>query len=80
MKSWLVIFIGLPSTWQYIDITSDSRIYSLLLPIIFFVFLVTATIKIAIKLGPDGGHSSYGADIGPGGFGGGGDSGGGGDC
>ena len=77
MKSWIIILIGLPSTWHYIDIASDSRIYSLLLPIIFFVFLVTAIIKIAIKLGPDGGHSSYGGEIG---FGGGGDSGGGGDC
>jgi hypothetical protein len=71
MKSWLVILIGLPGTWHYTDIASDSRVYSLLLPILFFVFLVTATIKIAIKLGPGGGHSSYGGDIGSGVFGGG---------
>jgi len=84
MKSWLIIFIGLPSTWHYMDIASDSRVYSFLLPIMFLVFLFTGVIKLAAKLSPGGGHNSYGGDIGSGGFSGGfgagDDAGGGGDC
>jgi len=76
MKTWLVILIGLGSTWHYMDIASGSRFNSALLPFLFFVFLIAAVIKLALKLGNGSNHSGHGGD---GGFGGG-DSGGGGDC
>ena len=80
MKSWFIILIGLVGSWYYIDLSSDNGFYSLALPILFFLFLISVVIKVAVKIGPDGGHSSSGGDIGSGGFGGGSDSGGGGDC
>ncbi|PCJ38624.1 MAG: hypothetical protein COA99_11625 [Moraxellaceae bacterium] len=76
MKSWLVILIGLASTWHYMQLSSDSFFYSAVLPFLLFIFIMAAVIKIAVKLGSGGNGSGYGGD---GGFGGG-DSGGGGDC
>lgn len=80
MKSWFVILVGLAGSWHYMDLASDIKIYSLAMPILFFLFLISAVLKIALLIGPDGGHSRSGIDIGSGGFGGGSDSGSGGDC
>jgi len=75
MKTWLIVFTGLAITWHYMDIASDRIFYSALLPFLFFICLITAVIKLAVKFGGSS-ASGYGGD---GGFGGG-DSGGGGDC
>jgi uncharacterized membrane protein YgcG len=77
MKSWLITFIGLACTWRYMDIASDSRIYSVVFPFLFFIFLVTFIAKLAIKFNLGGNASG---DGGSGGFGGGDSGGGGGDC
>ncbi|BFM12840.1 hypothetical protein R50072_29930 [Simiduia litorea] len=74
MKSWFILFVGLFSSWHYLDLSSDSRFYNRFLPMVFFLFLLFSVIKIALKIGSDGSASGGGSD---GGFGGGGDCGGG---
>ena len=80
MKFWLIISVGLAGSWHYIDLASDSQLYSLAMPILFFFFLIALVIKIAVKIGSDGSRSGSGIDSGSGGISGGSDSGGGGDC
>lgn len=77
MKSWIIILIGLATSWHYMDIAADSQLHSILMPLLFFFFLVVFVIKIALMLGPDGNHGSIGMDIGSDVFGGDSDSGGG---
>ncbi len=78
MKSWLIILIGLISTWHYLDIDSDNGFDGLFLPFLFFSFTLAAVIKLALKLGPAD-HNNGDSGGGFGGYDGGG-SGGGGDC
>ncbi len=80
MRSWLIILIGLAASWHNTDLASDNGLYNLVMPLLFFLFIIALVIKIAAKIGPDGGGSRSGVDVGPGGFSSGSDSGGGGDC
>jgi len=69
MKSWVIILVGLATSWHYMDIVSDSVFNGVLLPIVFASLLLAATLKLAVKIGPDGG-GGHGGDSGSGGFGG----------
>ncbi|MDN3640938.1 hypothetical protein QWY82_19220 [Simiduia curdlanivorans] len=71
MKAWFILLIGLISSWHFLDLNSDSRFYNLFLPMVFFLFLIFTVIKIAMKIGPEGGGSGGGSDGGFGDFGGG---------
>ncbi len=63
MKSWIVTFIGLWSTWHYMDIDSDSRFYAVVLPVLFTMFVFTFMLKLAWKLGPARGSGGGGSDF-----------------
>jgi len=63
MKSFFVIIIGLFFSWHFMDITSDSVLSGKLAPIIFFIFLISLSIWIALKLHSRGLGQSDGSSI-----------------
>lgn len=78
MISWIVILIGLWVSWSYSDLEAQSALYSMVCPLLVFVFLVSLLIKFVVLIGPESGRGGHG-DGGGGFFGGSGDGGGGGD-
>ncbi|MCV6610995.1 MAG: hypothetical protein OIF55_09530 [Amphritea sp.] len=49
MKSWIVIIAGLAASWHYTDLASDSGLYSTLMPLLVFFFLVALLLKIVFS-------------------------------
>lgn len=78
MKSWLIIAMGLFTSWHFIDLASDSFVQGTVWPISFSIFLIALLIKIATKIASGHNHQGNG-DGGGGGFWGG-DGGGDGGC
>lgn len=74
MKSWLVILSGLAISWHFTELTSDSRIDGVLMPLLVFIFLVALLLKVVASLG--GRRTGQGYNSADTGFFGGDDSGG----
>lgn len=88
MLSWVIITLGLGTTWYCSDVSSPSSLYNIVCPVLFFVFLISLIVKMVLWMrrhnmsndtGGWGNDISYGEsrerDSGSGGFfSGGGDS------
>ena len=49
MISLLVILAGLYGSWHYMDLESDESLYSLGMPILFGVLLITLLLRFILK-------------------------------
>ncbi|MFD1218249.1 hypothetical protein [Microbulbifer celer] len=82
MKSFLFNLAGLLGSWQFIELSSNSPLNSVLAPIVFTGFLISSVLWFIVKFGVNqrsNGATYFGGDVGGHGHGGGGDCGGGGD-
>jgi len=63
MVSWVIITIGLWVSWNYTNLESQSALYSILCPLLLFVFLVSFLMKLVLFLGHGNdrsGHEGHG--------------------
>ena len=76
MKSWILIIAGLAASWHYTDLASDSRLYSTLMPLLVFFFLVALFLKVIFSFAGQHASNSNSHNHADSGFFGGDDSGG----
>lgn len=57
MKSWLVVLIGLLVSWHFTDLHSSNKLYGILAPALFLIFVVAL---IRLLLGRRTGSQSDG--------------------
>ena len=73
MIAWLVILVGLVTSFCYADLHSDNTVYSLWLPLVFVIFLIAFLLKLVFNF--EWARSRVDSGAGDSGYGGGGDGG-----
>jgi apolipoprotein N-acyltransferase len=66
MISWIIVIVGLWTSWHYTDIASQTTLYSVICPVLVFVFATALAIKLLSFFNPSKGQGSPYGDSGGG--------------
>lgn len=68
MINWIILSIGLITSWNYTDLESESAFSSMVCPVLVLVFIALILLKLVAQMGPESGRSGYSDGYGGGGF------------